>query len=149
MTSSLKPFFEPLGVAIIGASASPDKLSFGILKNLMSYGFKGRIYPVNPKADEILGLPCYPEICQVPEPVDLAVIVLDSKLIPPVLEECGKRGIRAATIISGGFKEMGEEGRSLEEEVLKIAAKYEIRLIGPNCVGTMNLITGLNTTFIR
>ena len=149
MTSSLKPFFEPLGVAIIGASASPDKLSFGILKNLMSYGFKGRIYPVNPKADEILGLPCYPEICQVPEPVDLAVIVLGSKLIPSVLEECGKRRIRAAIIISGGFREVGDEGRGLEEEVLKIAAKYEIRLIGPNCVGTMNLITGLNTTFIR
>ena len=149
MTSSLKPFFEPLGVAIIGASASPDKLSFGILKNLMSYGFKGRIYPVNPKADEILGLPCYPEICQVPEPVDLAVIVLGSKLIPSVLEECGKRRIRAAIIISGGFREVGDEGRGLEEEVLKIAAKYEIRLIGPNCVGTMNLVTGLNTTFIR
>ena len=149
MTSSLKPFFEPLGVAIIGASASPDKLSFGILKNLMSYGFKGRIYPVNPKADEILGLPCYPEICQVPEPVDLAVIVLGSKLIPSVLEECGKRRIRAAIIISGGFREVGDEGRGLEEEVLKIAAKYEIRLIGPNCVGTMNLVTGLNTTFIK
>ncbi|MDP2966413.1 MAG: acetate--CoA ligase family protein [Pelolinea sp.] len=149
MTSSLKPFFEPCGVAIIGASASSDKLSYGILKNLISYGYRGGIFPVNPKADEILGLPCYPEICQVPSPVDLAVIVLASKLIPSVLEECGKRGIKAATIISGGFKEVGEEGRSLEAEVLKIAAKYKIRLIGPNCVGTMNLITGLNTTFIK
>jgi acetyltransferase len=149
MTSSLKPFFEPRGVAIIGASASPDKLSYGILKNMMSYGYRGGIYPVNPKAEEILGLPCYSEICQVPDPVDLAVIVLASKLIPSVLEDCGKRAIKAAIIISGGFKEVGVEGRDLEEEVLKIAAKYKIRLIGPNCVGTMNLITGLNTTFIK
>ena len=149
MSSSLKPFFEPRGVAIIGASASPDKLSYGILKNLMSYGYRGGIYPVNPKTDEILGIPCYPEICQVPDPVDLAVIVLASKLIPSVLEECGKRAIKAAIIISGGFKEVGEEGRDLEEVVLKIARKHEIRLIGPNCVGTMNLITGMNTTFIK
>ena len=149
MSSSLKPFFEPRGVAIIGASASPDKLSYGILRNLMSYGYQGDVYPVNPKVDEILGLTCYPEICQVPDPVDLAVIVLASKMISSVLEECGKREIKAATIISGGFKEVGEEGRGLEEEILKIAAKYQIRLIGPNCVGTMNLITGLNTTFIK
>jgi acetyltransferase len=149
MTSSLKPFFEPRGIAIIGASASPDKLSFGILKNLMSYGYKGGIFPVNPKAEEILGLPCYSEISKVPDPVELAVIVLASKLIPSVLEECGKRAIKAAIVISGGFKEVGEEGRNLEEELLKIAAKYAIRIIGPNCVGTMNLITGLNTTFIK
>ncbi len=149
MASSLKPFFEPRSVAIIGASASPDKLSFGILKNLMSYGYQGGIYPVNPKVEEILGLPCYPEISQVPEPVDLAVIVLASKIIPSILEDCGKRGIKAAIVISGGFKEVGEEGRGLEIEILKIAARYHIRLIGPNCVGTMNLVTGLNTTFIK
>jgi len=149
MSSSLNPFFEPRGVAIIGASASPDKLSYGILKNLMSYGYRGGIYPVNPKSEEILGIPCYLEICQVPDPVDLAVIVLSSKLIPSMLEECGKRAIKAAIIISGGFKEIGDEGRVLEAEVLKIADKYGIRLIGPNCVGTMNLVTGLNTTFIK
>ena len=149
MTSSLKPFFDPRGVAIIGASASPDKLSYGILKNLISYGYRGGIYPVNPKAEEILGVTCYSEICQVPDPVDLAVIVLASKLIPSVLEECGKRAIKAVIIISGGFKEVGAEGRGLEEDVLKIASNYKIRLIGPNCVGTMNLITGLNTTFIK
>ena len=139
MPSSLKPFFEPRGVAIIGASASPDKLSFGILKNMMTYGYRGGIYPVNPKSEEILGIPCFSEICQVPDPVDLAVIVLSSKLIPSVLEECGKRAIKAAIVISGGFKEVGDEGRDLEAEILKIADKFGIRLIGPNCVGTMNL----------
>ncbi len=149
MTSSLKPFFEPRGVAIIGASASQDKLSFGILNNLMSYGYRGGIYPVNPKSEEILGIPCFPEICQVPDPVDLAVIVLSSKLIPSVLEECGKRSIKAAIIISGGFKEVGDEGKDLELEILRIAKEYAIRMIGPNCVGTMNLVTGLNTTFIK
>ncbi len=149
MSSSLKPFFEPRGVAIIGASASPDKLSFGILKNLMTYGYRGGIYPVNPKEEEILGIPCYPEICIVPDPVDLAVVVLASRLIPSVLEGCGERSIKAVIIISGGFKEVGAEGRELEQEVLRIADKYHIRLIGPNCVGTMNLVTGLNTTFIK
>ncbi len=149
MSSSLKPFFEPRGVAIIGASTSPEKLSYGILKNLMSYGYKGRIYPVNPKVEEILGLPCYKDVCQIPDPVDLAVIVLASKVIPSVLEECGKRKIRAAIIISGGFKEVGEEGLILEKKILDIAGRYKIRLIGPNCVGTMNLVTGLNTTFIK
>jgi acetate---CoA ligase (ADP-forming) len=149
MTSSLEPFFNAKGVAIIGASASPDKLSFGILKNLTSYGYQGRIYPVNPKADKILGLTCYPDIGKVPDPVDMAVIVLASQLIPSVLEDCGKRGIKAVTIISGGFKEIGKEGQNLEDEVLKIASTYRIRLIGPNCVGTMNLASGLNTTFIK
>ena len=149
MPISLKSFFEPRGVAVIGASASPDKLSFGILKNLMTYGYRGGIYPVNPKSEEILGIPCYPEICQVPDPVDLAVIVLSSNLIPAVLDECGKRSIKGAIIISGGFKEVGDEGRDLELKILKIAEKYGIRLIGPNCVGTMNLSTGLNTTFIK
>jgi acetate---CoA ligase (ADP-forming) len=149
MTSSLEPFFNARGIAIIGASASPEKLSFGILKNLTTYGYKGGIYPVNPKTDSILGLKCYSDISKVPDPVDMAVIVLASTLISSVLEDCGKRGICAVTIISGGFKEIGEDGQNMENELLKIASKYKIRLIGPNCVGTMNLASGQNTTFIR
>ena len=149
MASTLKPFFEPRGVAVIGASASPEKLSHGILKNLTLFGYAGRIYPVNPKADEILGLKCYSEIAQVPDPVDLAVVVLPAPFIADTVSACGERGIRAVTIISGGFKETGKEGKALEEKVKDIARHYQIRLIGPNCVGTMNLVTGLNTTFIK
>ena len=149
MASSLTPFFEPRGVAVIGASSSPNKLSFGIVKNMTLYGYKGQIYPVNPKAIEILGLKCFQDISQVPDPVDLAVVVLPAPLIPDTLRSCGERGIRAVTIISGGFKEIGEEGKALERELVEIARQYAIRIIGPNCVGTMNLVTGLDTTFIK
>ncbi|MFW5713833.1 MAG: acetate--CoA ligase family protein [Brevefilum sp.] len=149
MTSDLAPFFSPDGVAIIGASTNPRKLSHGILQNMTKYGFKGGIYPVNPKADEILGLKSYPEVSEVPDPVDLAVVVLPAPMTPSVLRACGKRGIKAVIIISGGFREVGGTGIKLEDECRQIAVQYNIRLIGPNCVGTLDLHTGLNTTFIE
>ena len=149
MTSDLSPFFSPEGVAIIGASTNPRKLSYGILENLKTYGFQGGIYPVNPKADEILGLTCYPDIGNVPDPVELAVVVLPAPMTPDVLRACGERGIKAVVIISGGFREIGASGARLEEECLQIAQSYQMRLIGPNCVGTVDLHTGLNTTFIN
>lgn len=142
-------FFKPAGTAIIGASANPDKLSYGILKNMLSYGYQGKIYPVNPKNEMILDLPCYPTINEVPDPVDLAVIILPSQYIASVVEDCGKRGIKSAIIISGGFKETGADGLKLENEVLAIAAQYGMRLVGPNCVGTVDLYSGLNCTFIN
>jgi acetyl coenzyme A synthetase (ADP forming)-like protein len=149
MTNSLKSFFEPAGVAIIGASDKPDKLSNGMLKNLIQYGYQGGIYPVNPKNTEILGKTCYADITFVPDPVDLAVIVLPAPYIASVLEDCGKRGIKAVTVISGGFKEIGEQGKELEAQIFDIVKQYGMRMIGPNCVGTFNLINGMNTTFIK
>lgn len=149
MPHGLRPFFAPQGVAIIGASAAPNKLSYGILRNMTLYGYAGQVAPVNPKADQILGLKCYPEIAAVPDPVELAVIVLPAPVIPATLEACGQRGIRSVIIISGGFKEVGEEGAALEKQILEIAARYQMRLIGPNCVGTLDLYSGLNTTFIQ
>jgi acetyltransferase len=148
MPSSLRPFFEATGVAVIGASANPRKLSHGILKNLIDYGYKGGIYPVNPGSDDILGQKCYADVEAVPDPVDLAVIILPAPATPEALEACGKRGIKAVVIISGGFKETGSDGQELEAQCLKIAADYQMRLIGPNCVGLVNLHNGLNTTFI-
>ncbi|MDT8382046.1 MAG: acetate--CoA ligase family protein [Brevefilum sp.] len=149
MTNDLAPFFSPKGVAIIGASTNPRKLSHGILKNLSLYGFEGGIYPVNPGADQILGLKSYPEVALVPDPVDLAVVVLPAPMTPKVLRDCGDRGIKAVIIISGGFREIGDKGLQLEQECSQIASEYGMRLIGPNCVGTMDLHTGLNTTFIE
>ena len=149
MKKNLKPFFEPAGVAVIGASANPGKLSHGIFKNLTRYGYPGGKYPVNPGTDEILGHNCYASILEVPDPVDLVVIILPAGAIPQVLADCGKRGIHAAIIISGGFREVGVEGLKLEEECLRIAGEHRIHLIGPNCVGNMNIGTGLNTTFIQ
>ena len=103
MASSLKTFFEPTGVAIIGASDNPDKLSHGILRNMLEYGYQGGVYPVNPKSKEILGKTCYADISAVPDPLDLAVIILPAPAIPGVLEACGKRGVKTVTVISGGF----------------------------------------------
>jgi len=147
--SDLQYFFKPSGVALIGASANPEKLGYGILKNMIAYGFNGAVYPVNPGAQEILGLPCYADISLVPDPVELAVVVVQASRVPDTLTACGKRGIKAVTIISGGFKEVGHDGALLEEKCLEIARQYNLRLIGPNCVGTIDLYSGLNTTFIR
>ncbi len=149
MQHGLTPFFAAQGVAVIGASASPNKLSFGIVRNMTLYGYQGQIAPVNPKVDDILGLKCYDDIASVPDPLDLAVVVLPAPLIPQTLIDCGERGICAVVIISGGFKEVGEEGAQLEKGILDIAHRYGMRLIGPNCVGTLDVYTGLNTTFIQ
>lgn len=149
MTSDLAPFFSPAGVAIIGASTNPRKLSHGILKNMLLYGYEGGIYPVNPKADEILGLKSYLDVSDIPDPVDLAVVVLPAPMTPAILRSCGERGIKAVIIISGGFREVGRSGVKLEQESRQIADAYGMRLIGPNCVGTLDLHTGLNTTFIE
>lgn len=149
MPSDLSPFFNPRGVAILGASTSPAKLSYGILRNLTQYGYAGHIAPVNPKADEILGVKCYPSLASVPDPIDLAVIVLPAEMTLKAVDECGQRGIQAAVIISGGFKEIGPQGAVLEEQVAEIARQYSMRLIGPNCVGVLDMTSGLNVTFIQ
>ncbi len=147
--SQLNPFFNPSGVAVIGASADPRKLSHGVLRNCLSYGFAGAVIPVNPRAQEILGLPCYPDIAAVPDPVELAVLMVPAAACPGVLDACGRRGLKAAIVISGGFREVGAEGLALEQQLLGIAGQHGMRLIGPNCVGTLDAHTGLNTTFIR
>jgi len=147
--SQLTPFFNPTGVAVIGASADPHKLSYGVLRNCLSYGYRGAVYPVNPRADTILGLPCYPDISRVPDPLELAVLMIPAAHCPAVLTACGQRGVKTAIVISGGFSEVGATGAALEAELLHVARQYSIRLIGPNCVGTLDAHTGLNTTFIR
>jgi acetyltransferase len=149
MTSSdLTPFFEPSGVAVIGASANPRKLSHGIIRNLVNSRYTGGIYPVNPGEKEILGKTCYASISEVPDPVGLAVLVIPAGATLATIKECGERGIKGAIIITGGFKEVGAAGADLEQQVLAAARSYGMRLIGPNCVGAMNLHNGLNTTFI-
>ncbi len=149
MGNPIQYFFTPRGVALIGASSSPDKLSFGVLENMTKYGYTGAVYPVNPKGGEILGHTCYTDISNVPDPVELAVIMIPAPYVPATLDACGKRGVRAVIIISGGFKEVGKEGAALETQCLDIARSYGMRIIGPNCVGAMDLNSGLNTTFIR
>ena len=149
MNSSLIPFFKPQGVAILGASSKPNKLSYGILENLLKYGYQGGIYPVNPNAQEILGVRVYPQLAQVPDPVDLAVVVLPVGMILDTMRECADRGIKAVIIITGGFREVGGEGVEIERKTLDFARAHGMRVIGPNCVGTMDMRSGLNTTFIK
>jgi acyl-CoA synthetase (NDP forming) len=148
---TLTPFFQPKGVAVIGASSDPSKLSHGIVENLVHprYGFPGPVYPVNPKAEEILGRKCYPGILAVPDPVDLAVLIIPAAVVPATLEDCGKRGVKAAVIISGGFREVGPEGARREQAILEIAHRCGMRLIGPNGIGVIDMHTPLNTTFVR
>ena len=141
-------FFRPRSVAIIGASRDSHKLGYGVVRNLVEYGFKGNIYPVNPVANEILGNKCYPSIVELPDPVDLAIIVVPAKFVATALNECGKKNIKNTIVVSGGFGETGSEGKTREEELARIAKTYEMRIIGPNCIGTIDTHTPLNTTFV-
>ncbi len=149
MPSSLRPFFNAKGVAILGASTNPKKLSYGILENLLTYGYQGGVYPVNPNAESILGRKAYASILDVPDPVELAVVVLPVTVIMDTMREIGERGIKTVVIITGGFKELGPEGAEIEKSVKKLAESYGMRVIGPNCVGTIDVRTGLNSTFIK
>jgi len=145
--SDLDKFFKAKSVAVIGASATPGKIGYEVLRNLACFEYKGKVFPVNPRRSEILGLKCYPSVLNIPENIDLAVLVVSAELTPKTIEECGKKGIRNVVIISGGFKELGEQGKELEERTAKIAKKYGIRIIGPNCIGVFDSKTRLDTFF--
>ncbi len=145
----LEAFFNPKSVAVIGASTSSEKLGYAVLENLVTGGYLevGTIYPINPKADEILGQKAYPSVAEVPGDIDLAVIVIPYKFVPAILEECGKKKIPAVVVISAGFREAGMEGLERELELVEIAKKYDIRLIGPNCLGIIDTFTPINASF--
>ncbi len=145
----LEAFFDPKSVAVVGASTSPEKLGYAVLENLVKGGYieVGKIYPINPKADEILGQKAYPSVSAVPGEIDLAVIVIPYPYVPEILEECGKKKIPAVVVISAGFREAGMEGLERELELLQIAKKYQFRLIGPNCLGIIDTFTPINASF--
>ena len=145
----LEAFFDPKSVAVVGASTSPEKLGYAVLENLVNGGYAeiGKIFPINPKADEILGQKAYPSVLDVPENIDLAVIVIPYPYVPAVLEECGKKKISGVVVISAGFREAGMEGLERELELLEIAKKYQFRLIGPNCLGIIDTFTPINASF--
>lgn len=147
---SLSAFFEPDAVAVIGASTDPTKLGYAVLDNLVNGGYlsgERKVYPINLHAESILGLQAYASVLVVPEPIDLAVIVIPYQHVPGVLEECGEAGIPAAIIISAGFREAGMEGVQREQQLIKIAEQYGIRLVGPNCLGVIDTITPMNASF--
>lgn len=134
---------HPYSVAIVGASRDETKLGGAILKNVIDAGFKGKVYPVNPKANSLLGKKCYTSISEIGGDIDLAVIAIPSKFVTSVLEECGKKGVVGCIIISGGFSEIGEEGRVLEQKLSEAAGKYGMNILGPNCQGMNNCVDRL------
>ena len=143
----LSVFFSPKSVAVIGATERTGHVGRAILWNLISSPFGGTVYPVNPKRAAVLGIRAYPSISSVPEPVDLAVLVIPAESVPMVMRECANAGVAGAVIISAGFRETGPRGLELERETLAIARSAGIRLIGPNCLGVMCPVSGLNATF--
>ena len=145
----LEAFFEPKSVAVIGASSNTTKLGHAVLKNLIEGGYaqQGAVYPINPKADKILGYPAYPSVSAVPGPIDLAVIVIPYPYVPDALRTCGEKGIPAAIVISAGFREAGMDGLERERELISIGKEYNIRIIGPNCLGIIDMFTPINASF--
>jgi acetyl coenzyme A synthetase (ADP forming)-like protein len=145
----LEAFYCPASVAVVGASHDEGKLGHAVLKNLLECGYQGEIYPINPKADEILGQRTYPSVLAVRGNIDLAVIVIPDRFVATVLEECGQKGVEGVIVITAGFREMGSEGIKKENELLKILRRYNMRMLGPNCLGVIDTICPLNATFAR
>jgi acetyltransferase len=147
MTRDLTGLFSPKSLAIIGASENPEKVGSITLKNIILSGFKGKIYPINPKVTDVGGLKFYPNVASLPEVPDLAVIAVPSSVVPTVLEEIGQKGIKNILVYTAGYKEIGPEGVVLEQELVAVAQKYQLNLLGPNCLGFANNDTPVNVTF--
>jgi len=149
MDSSLTPFLKPNSIVILGASTSPEKLGYGVARNLIQSGYQGAIHFVSQKQGELFGRPLFTDLGQIPDPVDLAVLVVPNTAMPDTIESCAKRGIHAAIIVSAGFREAGAEGAALEQKCLDVARKHNVRLLGPNCIGTIDTHLPLDTTFLQ
>jgi acetyltransferase len=149
VTLNLDKIFNPKTVAIVGASDVEGSVGYAIVKNLTQQGYKGKVYFVNIRKAEILGVKTYPTVIEIPEAVDLAMIATPAKTVPDVMEECGRAGVKGVIIVSAGFKEIGPEGKALGQRVLEKAKRYGIRVIGPNCIGVMRPRINLNATFVN
>jgi len=149
MDSQLTPFFKPRGVVVVGASTSPEKLGYGVARNLTASGYTGAIHLVSQKTGELFGRVLYADLQNVPDPVDLAILIVPAAAMPDAVRICGRRGIRAAILVSAGFRETGAEGASLERTCVEIAHAHGIRLLGPNCIGLIDTHLPLDTTFLQ
>jgi len=144
---SLDYIFRPHSVAVVGATEKAGSVGRTILWNLISNPFGGTVYPINPKRTNVLGVRAYPSLADVPEKIDLAVIVTPATTVPGIIKEATELGVKGAIVISAGFKEIGPEGAELERQILEYAQHGHMRIIGPNCLGVMSPLTGLNATF--
>jgi acetyl coenzyme A synthetase (ADP forming)-like protein len=148
MDPTLLPFFQPKGVVVVGASCNTSKLGYGVARNLVNSGFPGGIHFVSRKPGNLFGRPVYSNLQEVPDPVDLAVLIVPAPGICAAVEQCGQRGIHAAIVISSGFREVGGSGVELEKQMMRIAFNAGIRLVGPNCIGLMDTHFPIDTTFL-
>ena len=146
---TLEKFIKPNSVAIIGASREPGAVGHEIVRNILESGFKGEIYPVNPKTNVLLGLKCYRSVLDVGKEIDLGVVAVPASIVPKVAEEAGESGVKCLIVVSAGFKETGVEGAAREKELISICRKYGMRLLGPNCLGIINTVTPINASFAR
>lgn len=145
----MREIFYPTSVAVIGVSDKPDNLGRNIIANLVEFGFGGIVYPVGPAGGSVQTHRIYRSISDIPDQVDLAVILTPARTVPGLLEECGQKGVRSAIIETAGFREYGEEGLRLEQQIVQVARQYGIRFLGPNCVGVMSLDNGFSVPFLR
>lgn len=144
---TLDAIFNPRSVAVIGATERPGSVGRTILWNLISNPFGGTVYPVNPGRPSVLGIRAYPNLAAIDDEIDLAVVVTPAHTVPGIIEECAAAGVRGAIVISAGFKERGPQGVQLEQQILATARRANMRIVGPNCLGVMSPITGVNATF--
>jgi acetyl coenzyme A synthetase (ADP forming)-like protein len=145
---SLEPFFKPKTVAVVGVSRQPRKFGHVIFKNFIDSEFAGKVYPINPKAEDILGSKAYSSVTEVPGELDLAVIAVPAQVVPSIVDDCVSKGVKAAVIISGGFKEIGAEGAALENQIKEKIKGTSLRIIGPNCIGVFDPTSHVDTLFL-
>jgi acetyltransferase len=145
----LRFLFKPKSIAIVGASRNPSKVGHSILKNLITYGYTGKVFPVNPSATTIEGLKTYPSLTDIKDSIELAIISIPATSVPQALRECAQKDVKVAIIISAGFREVGKEGRILEEQISEIIKDTGLRVLGPNCLGVIDTEYNLNATFAK
>ncbi|MCG5509668.1 bifunctional acetate--CoA ligase family protein/GNAT family N-acetyltransferase [Ectothiorhodospira lacustris] len=143
----LSRIFTPRSVAVIGASERPNALGTLVFSNLIDAGFNGELYPINPKHENVQGRKAYPDVEAIGRPVDMVVVATPARTVPGILRHCGEHGVKGAVVLSAGFSEGGRVGKRLEQEVMEIAKEYDLRLLGPNCLGIMRPSRGMNATF--
>jgi acyl-CoA synthetase (NDP forming) len=146
-TSGIASFYDPRSIAIIGASANPKKPGGKSLEALLKRGYAGNVFPVNPSYDEIAGLTCYPTILDVPGDVEMAIVSVPANLVPDLLEQCGAKGVKAVVLFTAGFSEVGGEGEALQQRISDLARKHEFRILGPNCLGLINVSNSVMASF--
>jgi acetyltransferase len=143
----LEAIFAPRSIAVVGASPDPRKLGHTVLRNIVQNNFPGAIYPIHPTADEVLGHTVYPSVSAIPETPDLAVLIVPPQAVLGVAEECGQKGVKGLIVITAGFREVGVEGRKLEDALLAIVQRYAMRMVGPNCLGVIDNVAQMNASF--